>query len=144
MRLYLLLSALIVLATPAVARAPQENSVVTALTDSAAGWNQGKIGRFMAIYSDAPETSFVTAEGLVRGKSKMATRYREKFSFDDPDKRGKLSFKTLDFRLLDATHALYIGQYLLTYSSGKSATGPTSLVFAKEKTGWKIIADHSS
>jgi hypothetical protein len=38
-----------------------------------------------------------------------------KFSFDDPDKRGKLSFKTLDFRLLDATRA-HIGQYLLTYS----------------------------
>ena len=142
-RLGLLLPA-IVLAAPALAQSPEKNAVVAAMTDSAAGWNVGNVDRFMAIYSNAPETSFVTSEGLLRGKATMVARYRAKYSFDDPAKRGMLSFKTLDFRLLDPTHALYIGQYLLTYSSGKTATGPTSLVFVKEQTGWKIIADHSS
>lgn len=143
MRFALLLPAAIMLAAPAIAQAPERQAVEAAMTGSAAGWNAGDIARFMTVYSDAPETSFVTSASLLRGKAVMTARYRTKFSFDDPMKRGVLSFKTLDFRMLGATHALYIGQYLLTYAGGKTSTGPTSLVFAKERTGWKIIADHS-
>jgi uncharacterized protein (TIGR02246 family) len=134
----------IVAPAAAVAQSPQQTAVEAAMAASAAGWNAGSVERFMAIYSEAPETSFVTANGLVRGKTAMMARYRQHYNFDDPAKRGVLSFKTLDFRLLDPTHALYIAQYLLTYPDGKTATGPTSLVLRKEKTGWKIIADHSS
>jgi ketosteroid isomerase-like protein len=39
---------------------------------------------------------------------------------------------------------LYIARYLLTYPDGKTASGPTTLVFAREAGGWHIIADHSS
>lgn len=139
-----LIPAAILLSAPAFAQSPEQQAVVAAMTDSAAGWNAGDIDRFMAIYSDAPETSFVTREGVLRGKATMKARYLQKYSFADPAKRGVLGFTTLDFRLLDPAHALYIGRYLLTYPDGKTASGPTSLVFAKEKTGWKIIADHSS
>lgn len=137
-------SAAIMLAAPAVAHPPEKHQVEAAMTASAAGWNKGDVNAFMAVYSDAPATSFVTKEGVLRGKAAMTARYKARYSFDDPAKRGVLSFKTLDFRLLDPTHALYIGQYLLTYPGGKTATGPTTLVFAKEAGGWKIIADHSS
>lgn len=132
------------MATPVHAQAPERRAVEAAMADSATGWNAGDIKRFMAVYSDAPETSFVTSGGILRGKAVMSERYITKYSFNDPAKRGLLTFTTLDFRRLDATHALYIGQYLLTYATGKTKTGPTSLVFAKEITGWKIIADHSS
>ena len=80
------------------------------MADSAAGWNAGDLPRFMAVYSDAPDTSFVT----------------------------------LDFRLLDRAHALYIGRYTLRAADGKEQSGMTSLVFRKEAAGWRIIADHSS
>ncbi len=143
MRLGFLVPLAIVLSAPVSAQAPDQQAVEVAMTDSAAGWNTGDIKRFMAVYSDAPETSFVTSGGILRGKAVMSARYVTKYSFDDPAKRGVLSFTTLDFRRLGPTHALYIGRYLLTYASGKTASGPTSLVFAKEKTGWKIIADHS-
>jgi uncharacterized protein (TIGR02246 family) len=136
--------AAVVISAPASAQSPEQAAVEAAMAASAAGWNSGSVDRFMAIYSDAPETSFVTANGLVRGKAAIAERYRQHYNFDDPAKRGTLSFRTLDFRLLDPTHALYVAQYLLTYPDGKTATGPTSLVLRKEKTGWKIIADHSS
>ncbi len=138
------LPAAIALAAPAVAHPPEKHAVEAAMTASAAGWNKGDVNAFMAVYSEAPETSFVTREGLLRGKAAMITRYKARYSFDNPAKRGVLTFTTLDFRLLDPTHALYIGQYLLTYPDGKTATGPTSLIFAKEAGGWKIIADHSS
>lgn len=136
--------AAIALVAPAVAHPPEKHQVEAAMTASAAGWNKGDVNAFMTVYSDAPTTSFVTREGLLRGKAAMTARYKARYSFDDPAKRGVLTFKTLDFRLLDPTHALYIGQYLLTYPGGKTATGPTTLIFAKEAGDWRIIADHSS
>lgn len=137
-------AAALIWVAPAVAAAPEQVAVEAAMADSAQGWNSGDIVRFMAIYSEAPDTSFVTREGLLRGKAVMTDRYQTKYDFANSAKRGVLSFKTLDFRLLDRSHALYIGQYTLTYSDGKTQSGPTSLVFAHERAGWHIIADHSS
>jgi uncharacterized protein (TIGR02246 family) len=125
------------------ARSAQQ-AIERAMTESAAGWNAGDVERFMAIYSAAPETSFVVKDGLIRGKPAMIARYRERYDFSDAAKRGTLTFKTLDFRQLDPDHALYIGRYLLTYPDGKTASGPTTLIFAREHRGWRIIADHSS
>lgn len=136
--------AIIILAAPAVAQSPQQNAVERVMADSASGWNDGDLARFMDIYSSSPETSFVTAQGVLRGKAVMSERYRVKYDFANATKRGVLRFQTLDFRLLGPRHALYIGRYTLTYADGKTQSGPTSLVFAREAGGWKIIADHSS
>ena len=147
MRRILMALLLVALATPAMARlsAPTvQRSIEAAMTESAAGWNAGDVERFMAIYSAAPQTSFVVKDGLIRGKPAMIARYRERYDFSDPAKRGTLTFKTLDFRQLDPSHALYIARYLLTYPDGKTASGPTTLIFARERGGWRIIADHSS
>ena len=147
MRRILVALLLVALATPAMARwsAPTaQRSIEAAMTESAAGWNAGDVERFMAIYSAAPQTSFVVKDGLIRGKPAMIARYRERYDFSDSAKRGTLTFKTLDFRQLDPSHALYIARYLLTYPDGKTASGPTTLIFARERGGWHIIADHSS
>ena len=127
-----------------VAQLSPQAGVEAAMADSAAGWNAGDLARFMAVYSDAPETSFVTKTGVLRGKAVMAERYRTKYYIADAGKRGVLSFVTLDFRLLDRAHALYIGRYTLRAADGKEQSGMTSLVFRKERAGWRIIADHSS
>ena len=121
--------------------------IEAALADSAAGWNEGDMDRFLAIYSDAPETSFVGSGGLVRGIAAMEERYRAAYDWADPDpaERGTLSFETVDFRYLGQEHALYIGRYILTYPDDRdAASGLTSLVFEQTREGWKIIADHSS
>jgi len=140
MRSLLLLAPMLIAAAPIGAEA----GVKAAMDASAAGWNAGDIDRFLAVYSDSPSTSFVTGSGLLRGKAAMRARYLQRYAFKDAAKRGTLSFTTLDFRLLDPTHALYIARYTLTWRDGKTQSGPTSLVFAKERTGWHIIADHSS
>lgn len=137
----------VIAAGPAAARpgAPTARlAIEQAMARSAAGWNSGDVDRFMAVYSARPETSFVVKDGLIRGKPAMIARYRAKYDFSDPAKRGSLSFTTLDFRQLDPTHALYIARYQLTYPGGKTASGPTTLVFARERGAWHIIADHSS
>jgi len=121
-----------------------QRAVEAVIADSALGWNAGDADRFMASYSDAPDTSFVTEQGLVRGKAAMLARYRAKYDFADPAKRGVLAFEALDYRPLDPTHALYIGRWTLTYPDGKIVSGMTSLLMAREAPGWRIIADHSS
>ena len=118
--------------------------VEAAMADSAEGWNAGDLARFMRVYSDAPDTSFVTKTGVLRGKAVMAERYRTKYDFANAGKRGVLRFVTLDFRLLGRAHALYIGRYALRAADGSEQSGMTSLVFCKEPGGWRLIADHSS
>ena len=131
------------------ARASQATlrQIEAAMADSAAGWNEGDMDRFLAIYSDSPETSFVGSGGLVRGVAAMEERYRAAYDWSQPDpaERGVLSFETVDFRMIGSDHALFIGRYVLTYPGGREpASGLTSLVFAEEARGWKIVADHSS
>ena len=139
----------IVCAAPAAAETPADAAraaVMAAMTDSAAGWNAGDLGRFMAVYADAPTTTYVTGNGLAHGRAEIASHYRAYFGGAKDAERGKLSFEPLDFRLLDATHALLIARYTVAPAGTrtKAWTGPTSLVFEKGASGWKIIADHSS
>jgi len=138
--LFLILAGAVHAAEPSA----DQRAVEAVIADSAKGWNAGDVERFMASYSSEPDTSFVTAEGLVRGKAAMQDRYKAKYDFADPAKRGVLTFETADFRALDQSHALYVARWTLTYPDGKSATGYTSLVMARERVGWRIIADHSS
>lgn len=124
-----------------------QSEIEAVMADSASGWNGGDMDRFLAIYSAAPETSFVGSGGLVRGRAAMEERYRAAYDWSDPDpsERGVLTFETQDVRQLGPDHALYIGRYILTYPDDREpATGLTSLVFAREAGSWRIIADHSS
>jgi uncharacterized protein (TIGR02246 family) len=126
---------MIFLAAPAlIAAAPYapERAVEAVMTASAAGWNAGDIDHFLAVYSDSPSTSFVTSTGLLRGKAAMRARYLERYAFNDAAKRGTLSFTTLDFRLLDPSHALYIARYTLTYSDGSAPAGTSSRITAPD------------
>ncbi len=121
--------------------------IEAAMRDSAEGWNDGDMDRFLAIYSDSPETSFVGSGGLLRGVAAMEERYREAYDWSqaDPAERGVLTFETQDVRTLGPDHVLYIGRYILTYPDDReAATGFTSLVFEDEDGEWKIVADHSS
>src|SRR3569832_2586918 len=101
-------------------------AIERAMSDSAAGWNAGDVERFMAIYSTGPATSFVVKDGLIRGKPAMIARYRKKYDFADPAKRGTLTFRTLDFRQLGPDHALYIARYLRAGPGGGAAGGPAA------------------
>jgi uncharacterized protein (TIGR02246 family) len=128
---------------PPAASSPKA-AIEAALANSAAAWNAGDQTRFMALYSNAADTSFVVPDGIVRGKSAIADYYAKAFAFSDPAKRGMLNIETLDFRTLGPDHALLIGRYHLRYPDQKEATGITSVVFRREPDGWKMIADHSS
>lgn len=133
-----------VIAAAATPAATAQAEIMAAMADSGAGWNAGDLDRFMTVYSDAPDTSFVVKDGVIRGKAAIAERYRPRFTPAGAAKRGILSFETLRFTLIDPRHALLVARYRLKLAGAVDQTGPTTLLFVREKGGWKISADHSS
>ena len=122
-------------------------AIEAVMEDSAAGWNEGDMDRFLAIYSDDPSITFIGQNGLSRGRAEMEERYREVYDWSAPDPagRGVLTFETIDFRPLGNDYAHYVGRYTLTYPDDRDPdSGLTSLVFARENGQWRIVADHSS
>lgn len=119
-------------------------AIEAAMRDSAAGWNSGDLDRFMMVYADDPAISFVTKDGLIRGKSTIAARYAPSFK-GGGNSRGALNFDFLDFRMVGADHALLTARYKLTPTAagGQAAQGPTTLLFRRTGAGWQIVADHS-
>ena len=132
----MIVAAVTLAAAPAIAHGP----ITAAMNDSAAGWNFGDLERFMAVY--AQDAVYVTTKGLVRGKAAIAARYRPSF-VNGGNARGRLSFRMLGERRLDATHHILFAQWVLS-GGVETATGMTTLVFDRGGDVWRIIADHSS
>ncbi|RZL55034.1 MAG: SgcJ/EcaC family oxidoreductase, partial [Sphingomonas sp.] len=133
----LIVPVMLAVATPATAEA----AITAAMTDSAAGWSAGDMPRFLAVYAE--DAVFVTRNGLVRGKPAIAARYAAHYGAD-PAARGRLSFRTLGFRRIDAAHHMLWANWRLDYPGGKQDSGVTSLLFERRAAGWKIVSDHSS
>jgi len=126
--------------TSAAAATPQ-TQVGTAMNASAAGWNAGKLDKFMAIYAE--DAVYISRDGLISGKKAIAERYRRSFTASG-NERGKLSFQPLGFRLISPTHELMYARWVLTRPDGSGEQGMTTLLFERRSRGWQIITDHSS
>lgn len=128
--------------SPAAVPATPQQQIESAMLDSAAGWNAGDLNRFVAIY--APEATYVTPAGLIRGRPAIADHYAASFT-DGGNRRGTLAFRFLYMRGLDPQHVLLFARWQLTPPGlSKGDGGMTTLVFERQADGWKIIADHSS
>ena len=110
-----------------------------AMAASAAGWNAGDSGRFMAIY--APDAIYVAGSEVARGKDAIAARYAKSFVAGG-NSRGRLSFRPVAWRTLSPVHQLLVARWTLT--GEKTESGLTTLLFERRKEGWRIISDHSS
>lgn len=129
---------LLIAAAPALS-GPQAQ-VMAAMEASAAGWNAGDLERFVAVYAD--DATFVTRDGVLRGKTAIAERYRASFA-NGGNTRGRLSFEAVAFRTLGPAQQLLIARWRLT-GGAKEESGLTSLVWERRPAGWRIVADHSS
>lgn len=120
--------------------APQRE-IAAAMDRSAAGWNAGALDRFVAIYAD--DAVYVGRDGLTSGKAAIAARYAKSFNVGG-NERGRLSFQTLGWRHISATHELMYARWMLSRSDGSGEQGMTTLLFERRAQGWRIISDHSS
>jgi ketosteroid isomerase-like protein len=115
---------------------PAEAGIRAAMADSAKGWDEGDLNRFVAIY--AADAVFVGKNGLIRGKAAITENYRRSFT-DNGNERGRLRFDFLALKPIGERRILFARWNL---SGGES--GMTTLVFEHRAAGWRIVADHSS
>ena len=123
-------------------------AVVGALEDSAASWSRNDLAGFMAVYEDAPSTTYVRGGAIVRGYAAIQAMYAARFA-PSPARSGgmgRLTLDVLEVRPLGPEHALCIGRFRLTRPGpgAPPATGMFTLVFHRTPAGWKIAADHTS
>jgi uncharacterized protein (TIGR02246 family) len=135
-------------ATGAVASAPAAQAqiaVQAVLNASAAAWSSGDLDRFMACYEKAPTTTYVNATHLLHGYDAIRAMYAERFGGGTSAAMGQLTLEIVDFRMIGDANAYVVGRFHLHRDAahGGDATGPTTLLFKRTPTGWRIIADHS-
>lgn len=129
---------LLIAAAPALPGA--QGQVMAAMAASAAGWNAGDLDRFMAVYAD--DATYVTKDGVLRGKPAIADRYRPSFT-GNGNARGRLSFEPVAFRTVGPAQQLLIARWRLN-GGAKEESGMTTLLWERRPAGWRIVADHSS
>lgn len=127
------------LSVPAVDNDKQ--SIVRALNDSIAGWNSRNLDRFIRIYEDSPDTTFVQQRGMIRGFAAIRRQYAARFA--PTAAHDTLSLQIMEVDVLDANYALLIGRYRLKEGRKLQGEGQTTLLLHRSAPGWRIISDHS-
>jgi ketosteroid isomerase-like protein len=136
-----------VLAAACTAAAPPSTGDLTPviqsmLDSSAAGWNAGKLDRFMFTYAHDSATTFMTPRGPVYGYDAIRARYAPRF--EPGAVRDSLTFTNLVVRPLDADYAIATARYVLSRGDSVTATGPFTVVLRRQREGWRMIHDHTT
>jgi ketosteroid isomerase-like protein len=135
---------LVACATTRTPPSPSDTRIIAlALLDRGArSWNRGDLDAFMADYVDGPRTTFVTNQGVMRGRTAIRARYAPRFA--PGGVRDSLSFEDVEADLIgpDVVHA--VAWYKLMRGDSLIARGPTSLVLVRDGARWAILKDHSS
>jgi ketosteroid isomerase-like protein len=115
-----------------------------ALDVSAADWSQGKLGDFMKLYDDSPDTLLVGGDKIVSGYREIQSRYAAHYGEGDAKAMGQLKVEILQFRELTPTTVFVVMRYHLRIGDQPTeASGLSTLVFQKKAPGWRIVSDHS-
>ncbi len=139
----------VLLATAARAQfaaAPGDRAAIErVLQDSAKDWSQGDLAGFMRSYENAPETAFVTPQGLIRGYDALKSHYALKYG-SGAGGLGQLALALLDDRPISADYALVTGRFTLgrPAAQGGDASGIFTLLMHRTPQGWRIAYDHTS
>jgi uncharacterized protein (TIGR02246 family) len=119
-----------------------EAAIRGVLEESTREWNRGNLEGFVLPYDTT--ATFVTGNGLIRGKSAVRERYASTF-FRTGTPTGVLAFRDLEVRMLGRDYALVVGRYVVSNRGGsQEATGMFSLTMIRRPEGWRILHDHSS
>jgi uncharacterized protein (TIGR02246 family) len=126
--------------------ASPEKQVAALLHAQADAWNRGDLEAFTAVYAE--DASFLTPNGLTRGRREVLERYRKRY----PDKAamGKLTLEVIEARAFPAGKTAaavsVAARWRLEYpgqADRKTAEGLTLLVLRRAGKGWEIVQDAS-
>ncbi len=132
-------------AQPAPAGASDKAAIEQVLQASAKDWSRGDLSAFMRSYENAPETAFVTPQGLIKGYDALKSHYVAKYA-SGRNRMGQLALTILDERPLSADYALVTGRFAVARpaADGGDASGIFTLLMHRTALGWRISYDHTS
>lgn len=142
-RLFLIL---LVLALPAFAQSPQQKSqieveVLAVMTDQSAAWNRGDIEGFMQGYWKSEQLVFASGDKITRGWQATLDNYKK--TYGTKEKMGELTFADIAVNVLSKDVAVVLGSWSLKREKD-NPKGKFTLIFQRQKEGWRIIHDHTS
>ena len=148
-RRYAALAAVVLLASCVRIRVARDPEVTPAtavaaaqalLDHGAAAWNRGDLDAFVSDYAE--EATFVTSQGVVRGRAAIRARYAPRFQAGAP--RDSLWFQGVEARPVAPDGIQAVAWWNLSRGDSVAARGPTSLLLRRVDGRWFIVHDHSS
>lgn len=112
----------------------------TVLDSTAAGWNRGDLGPYMAAYAEDADAG--GSNGFVHGPVAIEEGMRRGF-WKNGRPAQQLRYEHLTVRMLGASDALVTGQYVLSGAGLPDRTGWFTTVWERRPQGWRMIHDHS-
>lgn len=123
------------------APASSADAEIRAVLDStAAGWNRGDLGPYMAAYAEDADAG--GSNGFVHGPVAIEEGMRRGF-WKNGRPAQQLRYEHLTIRMLGASDALVTGQYVLSGTDLPDRTGWFTTVWERRPQGWRMIHDHS-
>ncbi len=117
-----------------------EMQIRAALESTAVGWNEGKLEKYLAVYT--PDATEMRRSGPAGGVEAIEETMKKGFW-----KTGRplqtLRYESVVVRMLGKTAALVTGNYILTDGGAPERKGLFTSVWRKTKNGWRMIHDHS-
>lgn len=114
--------------------------LIKAMDQATVDWNKGNLDGYMALY--APNATMMMPTGRV-GLSAIRDLY-VKYYFENGQPKQELAYTNYEVTMLGKNYALLTGGFTLKANSKfKERKGTFSLVFVHDKTGWKLLHDHS-
>lgn len=125
----------------APAASPSASAEIRVVLDStAAGWNRGDLGPYMAAY--APDADAGGTNGFVHGTPAIEDGMRRGF-WKNGRPAQQLRYEHLTVRMLGASDALVTGQYVLSGGALPDRSGWFTTIWERRPEGWRMIHDHS-
>ena len=122
------------------ASASADAEIRTVLDSTAAGWNRGDLGPYMAAY--APDADAGGTSGFLHGTAAIEEGMRRGF-WKNGRPAQQLHYEHLTVRMLGASDALVTGQYVLSGGGLPDRTGWFTTIWERRPEGWRMIHDHS-
>lgn len=129
---------LCVACSPTVVQENAEERIRQVMADQEAAWDKGDIPGFMEGYADS--VCFISKKGMTCGRAGVTANYLR--TYPDKSAMGDLTFGIHEVVMAGDAHAWLTGTWELVRTTD-TVGGGFSLLWEKQKGGWRILRDHT-
>lgn len=114
--------------------------LIKLMDEATVAWNKGNLDGYMALYS--PKATMMMPTGRA-GLASIRELY-VKYYFEGAKAKQDLGYSNYEVTMLGKDNALLTGVFTLKANDKlKERKGTFTVIFTREKDGWKILHDHS-